>query len=194
MEEQIKKYFNKYVKFTDTEIAKINSKLTMHTFQNKEFIVHEGQICRSKYFILKGLVRSFYINAKGNEKITQFAIENWWVTNLESFVKETPSLISIQALEETTVLSINKTDLEELLISIPKLEKLFRIITENMLIAIQRKNEIYMQMKNKDLYYHFVKNFPNFIQRVPQYMIASYLEMTPEYLSEIRKNKSNSIS
>ena len=107
---------------------------------------------------------------------------------MESFIKKTPSAISIQALEKTEILIIDKEELERLFFSIPKLERLFRIITENMLIAIQRKNDIYLQMKSKNRYNDLVKHFPEFIQRVPQYMIASYLEITPEYLSELRKS------
>jgi len=188
MKEQIKKYFNRYVEFSDPEIDEIYSKLISKTFQKKDYILREGQICKNNYFIISGLVRSFYIDNKGNEKITQFALENWWVTNMESFINKTPSLSSIQALEKTEILIINKEELEKLYISIPKLERLFRIITENMLIANQRKNDIYFQMRSKDRYASLIHHFPNFIQRVPQYMIASYLEITPEYLSELRKN------
>lgn len=187
MKEQIKRYFSRYVDFSDTEIDEIYSKLIPKIVQKKDYILREGQVCKSNYFIITGLVRSFYIDNKGNEKITLFALENWWVTNMESFINKTPSLSSIQALEKTQLLLIDKGELEKLYISIPKLERLFRIITENMLIAIQRKNDIYLQMKSKDRYNHLIKHFPNFIQRVPQYMIASYLEITPEYLSELRR-------
>ncbi len=188
MKEQIKKYFIRYVEFSDTELDEIYSKLISKTFQKKDYILREGQICKSNYFIINGLVRSFYIDDKGTEKITQFALENWWVTSMESFINKTPSLSSIQALEKTEILIINKEELEKLYISIPKLERLFRIVTENMLIANQRKNDIYFQMSSKDRYASLIKHFPDFTQRVPQYMIASYLEITPEYLSELRKN------
>jgi CRP/FNR family transcriptional regulator, anaerobic regulatory protein len=188
MKEQIRTYFNRYVEFNDSEIDEIYFKLVSKTFKKKEYILREGQICKYKYFIITGLVRSFYIDHKEAEKITLFAIEDWWVTNMESFVNKTPSLVNIQALEPTTVLRLSKEALEELYVSIPKLERLFRMITENMLIAIQRKNDVYMQMKSKERYDDLIKTFPDFIQRVPQYMIASYLEMTPEYLSELRKS------
>jgi len=188
MKEQIKTYLNRYVSFSDNEINEIYGRLSSQTLQKKKFLLHEGQICNHKYFIIKGLVRLFYIDFNGNEKVIQFAIENWWVTNVESFIKETPSSISIQALEETIILSIKKNELEELYQSIPKLERLFRLITENMLIAIQKRNEFYMKASSKDRYYSLINNIPNLAQRVPQYMIASYLDVTPEYLSEIRKN------
>jgi CRP-like cAMP-binding protein len=136
---------------------------------------------------LKGVVRSFFIDSKGNEKITQFAIDNWWVTNMESFIKETPSTQFLQAVEATTTLSISKKALEALYIESPKFERLFRIITENMLIANLRKNDVFLQKTSKNRYADFVSRLPDFVQRVPQYMIASYLEITPEYLSELRR-------
>jgi CRP-like cAMP-binding protein len=187
MKDQIKKYFNRYVDFNDREIDEIFSKLTPKTFERKDYLLKEGQVCKSNYFIISGLVRSFYVDNKGSEKITQFALDNWWVTNMESYIKSTPSYSSIQAIEKTTVLIINKEELEKLYKTIPKLERFFRMITENMLIAIQRKNDIYFQMKSKDRYDDLITSFPLFAQRVPQYMIASYLEITPEYLSMLRK-------
>lgn len=189
MKEQIKKYFNRYVAFSDSEIDEIYSNLTAKTFQKKEFLLKENTICRFNYFILKGVVRSFNIDKKGHEKITQFAIDNWWLTSMESFIKEIPSTQNIQALEETTVLYLSKETLETLYRKVPKLERLFRIITENMLIANLRKSDVFLQMQSKERYTVFVQQLPNFIQRVPQYMIASYLEITPEYLSELKSAK-----
>ncbi|WP_052172537.1 Crp/Fnr family transcriptional regulator [Psychroserpens jangbogonensis] len=157
MKEQIKKYFNRYVVFNDSEIDLFYSKLKTKTFQKKEFLLNEHSVCRYNYFILKGVVRSYYIDTKGNEKITQFAIDNWWVTNMESFIKKTPSSQYLQALEETEVLYLSKETLEELYIENPKFERLFRIITENMLIANLRKNDVFLQMKSKDRYTDFVK-------------------------------------
>jgi len=194
MKDQIKKNLNKYVDFSDAEIDELVSKMVFKTYERKEFIVSEGQVCKHKFFILDGLVRSFYFDEKGKEKIIQFALENWWISNMESFVLGIPSTSTIQAIEKTTLLSISKTDLEQLYDKIPKLERFFRMLTENMLIAIQRRNDIYLQMKSKDRYNDLTRNFPVFAQRVPQYMIASYLEITPEYLSELRKNQSDYIS
>ncbi|WP_133537902.1 Crp/Fnr family transcriptional regulator [Tenacibaculum caenipelagi] len=155
--------------------------------KKKEFLLKENTVYKFYYFITKGLVRSFYVDNKGNEKITLFALDNWWVTNMESFVKTTPSTQYIQAIENTTVLYLSKEELDQLYIEVPKLERLFRIITENMLIANLRKTDVFLQMKSSDRYFNFVENLPNFVQRVPQYMIASYLEITPEYLSELRR-------
>ena len=189
MNEQIRSYFNRYVAFEDKEIEAFCQCLEAKTFQKREYLLREGEICHYKYFITKGLTRSFYIDDKGNEKIIQFAIENWWVTNIESFVRESPAKINIQAVEETHVLAIKRMNLEKLYVAVPKLERLFRMLTENMLMAIQRRYEFYQKLSSKERYENMVNALPDFVQRVPQYMIASYLEITPEYLSELRKKK-----
>lgn len=187
MKEQIKSYFNRYVKFDDYEIDKLYSRLSIKTFNKKEFLLEQNKTCDQTFFITMGLVRSFHTDENGIENINQFAIENWWVTNTESLIKNTASSNAIQALEKTTCLCLLKPDLEALYTSIPKLERAFRMIAENTLIATQRKYETYMKRSSKERYLHLVNTIPDFAQRVPQYMIASYLDITPEYLSEIRK-------
>ncbi|TGV00370.1 Crp/Fnr family transcriptional regulator [Flavivirga rizhaonensis] len=189
MKKQLHAYLNRYVSFSEEEINSFFDYLTVQTFQKKEFILKEGDVCKMKFFITKGLIRIFKIDDKGNENIIHFGIEDWWMTNMESFITEQSSLLYIQALEETTLLTISKTNLEKAYAVIPKLERLFRIITEKMFIAIERKNEHYLKMNSKERYRGFIDELKDFSQRVPQYMIASYLHITPEYLSELRKTK-----
>ncbi|MDN5214772.1 Crp/Fnr family transcriptional regulator [Fulvivirgaceae bacterium BMA12] len=188
MKEQIRHYFNRYVPFEEKEVDHFYSHLVSKSFKKHAYLLRPGQVCTSKIFIAKGLTRSFYIDDKGNEKILQFGIENWWISDTESFIKRIPSKQFIQALEDTTILMITREKLEELYVAIPKLERLFRIITEHTLMAIQRKYEFYMKMSSKERYESLIKGIPDITQRVPQYMIASYLEITPEYLSALRKN------
>ncbi len=188
MKEQIRDYFNRYVPFEEREVDHFYSQLVLKTFEKHAYLLRPGYVCSSKIFIASGLTRSFYIDDKGNEKILQFGVENWWISDTESFIRKTPSKQFIQALEDTTVLMISREKLEALYVSIPKLERLFRIITERTLMAIQRKYEFYMKMGSKERYESLIKGIPDITQRVPQYMIASYLEITPEYLSALRKN------
>ncbi|OEK00410.1 hypothetical protein BFP97_02275 [Roseivirga sp. 4D4] len=187
MKSQLRKYLERHITLSEDEFEAFYACFEQNTYQKKDFLLKEGETCRHKHFILKGLVRSFYIDEKGTEKITQFAIENWWVTNTESFALQKPSNIDIQAVEETTTLSINKVEFEKSLSQIPQLERFFRIVAENMVIAIQRRYGFYMKMNSKIRYEHFVEWIPDFAQRVPLYMIASYLDITPEYLSQLRK-------
>lgn len=188
MKQQLKNYMNRYVSFSDKEIDLFFNYLEVNTYTKKEILLEINQICNHHYFIIDGLLRAHYINEKGNDKTIQFAIENWWITNLESYVRETPSTFIIDALEKSTILSINKENLEKAFLQIPKLERLFRMIAENTLIAIQRKNEYYLNLSSKQRFITLLESIPDFLQRVPMYMIASYLDMTPEYLSEIRKS------
>ena len=185
---QLKSYINRYIQFSDQEINSFFMYLELTSYSKKEILLDTNQICKHHYFIIKGLLRAHYINEKGADKIIQFAIENWWITNLESYARETPSTFTIDTLEKSTILSISKKNLELAFLEIPKLERLFRIIAENTLVAIQRKNEFYMKLNSKDRFLTLLESIPDFLQRVPMYMIASYLDITPEYLSEIRKN------
>lgn len=188
MKETVRQYLNRYLVFTNEEVDVFFQHLKSVTFKKRAFLLKEGSVCHHQFFILHGLVRFFYIDDKGNEQTTQFGIENWWVTNTESFILQTPSTLNIQALEDTSVLTLTKTALDELYLQVPKLERLFRIITEKTLIALQRRDSFYMKKNSEEKYQQIVHLLPDFLQRVPQYMLASYLGMTPEHLSAIRKN------
>ncbi len=189
MKEAIRTYLNRYVTFEDHEVDYFYNNLTEKHYGKKAYLLRHGKVCKHYYFIIEGLVRTFYIDNYGKERITQFAIENWWVTDMESLKKEQASVNNIQALEDTLALAVHKDQLEKLYAEIPKLERFFRVITENMLIAIQKRNEYYLKMNSKDLYESLLNSLPEFTQRVPQYMLASYLEITPEYLSELRRKR-----
>jgi len=184
---QIELYFNRYLSFTSNEIDSFYSALEPRRYKKHEYLLSEGQVCRHRYFLTKGLVRSYYLNPKGVEQVVQFAVEQWWFTNFESFVSNQPSTLNIQALEAVEVLCIEKGLLETHFDKNPKLERVFRIIAENTLIAIQRRNEFYMKASGEEKYEHLITQIPQLVRRVPQYMIASYLDMTPEHLSTVRK-------
>lgn len=188
MKEQLTQYLCKYADFNTEEIDWIIDACSCKTYDKKEYLLIQNDICNYHYFILNGLVRQFRTDEKGKENISAFAIENWWITNLDSYINRVPSNNAIQAIEKTSVLRLTKNNLESLFIKLPKLERVFRKITENTLIAYQRKSEVFMKENSKERYHNFITYLPNFVQRVPQYMIASYLDISPEYLSDIRKN------
>lgn len=187
MKKQLGIYLNRYSFFAQGEIDLIYNSCFSKVYKKKEFLLKPQEVCTSKFFISKGLVRQYIPQENGHEKIQGFALEDWWITNLDSFIHKTPSVSAIQAIEETTLLQISKNDIEDLYIQLPKLERVFRIISEKMIIALQRRHDIYMNKNSSDRYATFINQIPYFAQRVPQYMIASYLDITPEYLSEIRK-------
>lgn len=186
---QLKDYLCKYENFDEEEIQVIYAKCDVENYKDKQHLLEQEQVCEYNFFILKGLVRKYAIDDSGQEKVQGFGIENWWVTSLESFVEQKPSRQAIQCLEQTVVLRISFEDLEELYHKVPKLNSAFRKIYLNMLIAIQKRDELYMRTKRETRYQSLLDNIPQIFQRVPLYMIASYLDITPEYLSAIRKNQ-----
>lgn len=187
-QKQLRAYIERYITLTDDEFQQFYKALDLITAAKKDHLFEEGDFCSHQYFVLEGLLRMYHTDAEGNQHIEMFVIENWWVTHMDSFVNGIRSSSSLQALEASKLLVIERAKLETLFLKIPQLERLFRKITEGLYIAIQRKNERYMKLTSKERYLSLVRSFPDFAQRVPQYMIASYLNMSPEYLSEIRKS------
>ncbi len=184
--DQLANYLKRYGTISKSDINYFVKETKLKTFLKSEYILEPGKTCKHQYFILSGLTRTFYIDYKGNEKITQFGLENWWLTNWDSYKNETPSNNYIQAIENTTLLEIEKNSLQLAFTKIPSLENIFKQITENWLISIQKRSEYYLNLDSKSRYEKFISTFPEFSQRVPQYMIASYLDITPQHLSTIR--------
>jgi len=182
-------YIKRYVSISPTEIDLFNSYLKPRTLKKKEFLLKEGKICKTRYYIAKGCIRLYYIDNKANEQILHFGIDNWWITDYESLINKIPSKLCIQATENTEILELSQEKFEELCLKLPKTERLFRIIMEKTYIASQRRIEYMFSLKGEELYHKFISSNPEFAQRVPQYMIASLLGMTPEFVSKIRANK-----
>ncbi|NAS11327.1 Crp/Fnr family transcriptional regulator [Poritiphilus flavus] len=181
-------YLRRYVSLSPDEDALFQSYLIPAKLKRKEYAFEQGMICNSRYFITKGCMRLFYIDPKGHEQIIHFGLENWWLTDYDSLLNKTQTHFNLQAIEPTELLVLKESDLEEIYQQIPTLERLFRIIMERTYIAGQRRLEYMFSMSSEELYEHFVSVNLAFIQRIPQYMLASYLGMTPEYLSALRKN------
>ena len=181
------KHIRRFIKFDDADALILMKYIQLHDLKRKEYLLMEGQICRSYYFVEKGCLRMFFINDKTTEQITQFALDGWWISDYFSFMDEKPSAYYIQSIEKSKILAIDKHLLEDLLNELPMLERYFRIVMERALAASQLRAKYLYEMTKEEFYIHFTKSFPEFVQRVPQYMIASYLGLTPEYVSELRK-------
>jgi CRP/FNR family transcriptional regulator len=152
-------------------------------------LLHEQELCRHYHFVVKGCLRLYIINKKGNEQTLQFALENWWLTDHAGFDNQKPSHFCIQAVEPSTVLSIDRQSFDELLTAIPSLERYFRIMLQRAVGASQmRINYLYTQTA-EERYTLFNSLYPEFVQRVPQYMLATYLDFSPEFMSKIRAGK-----
>lgn len=187
MSEQFKAHINKFTTISDEEFPEILQFFQIKKIDKKENLLNEGDICKSNYFVLKGILRKFFINEKGVERTTEFAIENWWMTETFSFLHQTKSEFYIQTVEKTELLFISYEQQEKLLIHHPVMEKYFRCIYQKAYAAAQMRIKFLYDFSREELYHYFRKAQPEFLQRVPQYLIASYLGFTPEYLSEIRR-------
>ncbi len=152
-----------------------------------EFLLNEGEIAKYTYFTMQGCLRMYTVDNKGKEHIMQFAPENWWLGDMESSSKNTPSVYFIDALEDSDVLLIDNVSWEKSLNEIPPLALLFQRLMQNRQMATQKRIIFSMSSSAEERYLDFMKTYPSIAQRIPQHMIASYLGITPESLSRIRK-------
>ncbi|MBO9673602.1 MAG: Crp/Fnr family transcriptional regulator [Sphingobacteriaceae bacterium] len=183
------RHINKFIDFSSDEQDILAPLLQSFSVKKKAFLLTEGQTCRANYFVVKGCLRLYFIDIKGAEQTTQFAIENWWITDLTSFLFQQPTEFYIQAAEATEVISIAHHHYDEMFSKLPKLERYFRLILQKNHQASQRRIKFLYSQTAEERYSHFNSLFPEFVQRVPQYMLASYLGFTPEFLSKIRAKK-----
>lgn len=159
------------------------------TFKKKSILQEEGKRCLSYFFVLKGCLRLFFTDHNGAEQTMQFALENWWMTDIDAFRSGRQSAYTIQALEETEVLVISLRNYELLLAKFPVIEKYFRSVYERAYAASLLRIQMISRMPKEEFYNLFQSKYPAFIQRIPQKVLASFLGFTPEYLSELRKKK-----
>ncbi|MEE9364149.1 MAG: Crp/Fnr family transcriptional regulator [Cellulophaga sp.] len=189
MNQNLTEYIRRYISISEDEVALFQSYLMPKTLKKREFLLKEGKICKSRYYITKGCIRLYYIDTKGNEQIIHFGIDNWWITDYESLVNETASEVYIQAIEKTELLELPEKSFDELCHKLPQIERLFRKIMEKTYIAIQKRVGYLYSLTGEELFNTFISANPEFAQRVPQYMIASYLGMSPEFVSKIKAKK-----
>ena len=182
-------HIRKFVSLSEEEEEILSPYLKEKTLKKKDYLLKEGQICMANHFVAKGCLRMFYITEEGNEQMIQFAIDNWWMTDYMSFDSQKSSQFNIQAVENSEIIFLEKKTLEELFTKLPKLERYFRIIVQKAYAAsVMRLRYIFTQ-SGEERFHHFNKSFPEFVQCVPQYMLASYLGFSAEFLSKIRSKK-----
>jgi CRP-like cAMP-binding protein len=190
MHSYLLQHIRQYTPLTQEEEQTILSLVECHQVQKKDFLLKEGQVCKANYFVAKGCLRSFFTTENDTEQIVQFALENWWLTDYTSFLQQQPSRFCIQAIEASEVITINKSIEEELFRKVPALEHYFRLVLQRAQAASQMRIRYIYGLSAKERYFHFITSFPDFAQRVPQYMLASYLGFSAEFLSKIRAGKS----
>ncbi len=157
--------------------------------RKKQCIIEEGRLCRYNLFVVKGCMRLLLTDKKGSEQTIQFAIENWWITDVDAFRASRNAAFSVQAIEDCEVLAITMKQQEALLKEFPVMERYFRQIYERAYAASLFRVSWIFNLSKEEFYDHFCTQHPDFIQRIPQKMLASFLGFTPEYLSELRKKR-----
>jgi CRP-like cAMP-binding protein len=156
--------------------------------RKRQYFLQEGDVCKYIGFIVKGSARTFTVDEKGRENILKLSLENWWLADFESFYLLTPSRFNIEALEDMEVLQSTNVQIEEFLKHIPAFSAMQNVISQNNTIATQKRMQTAMSYTAEERYEDLISNYPQFLQRFPQNMIASYLGISPETLSRIKKN------
>ncbi|MEO6150768.1 MAG: cyclic nucleotide-binding domain-containing protein [Mucilaginibacter sp.] len=186
---ELLKHIKTYISITSDDEQLITDSFALVKLKKKELLLEPGKICKGHCFVVRGCMRMYFINNKLTEQITHFGLENWWIADYDSLLNQKPSVYYMQAVEACELLLISPQNRDLLLKAIPQLETYFRIIFEKAAISAQRRIHFISGMSDEERYRDFSRLFPWFIQRVPQYMVASYLGFTPQFLSRIRAKK-----
>lgn len=178
---------SKHISLTEDEWNFFASLPQKKLFAKKEFLLRSNEVCHYEIFVVSGCLRNFYIDDKGDEHTTLFATDGWWTGDLFSFFTQKPSRYFIEALEETTVLQFNTADINLLYTKVPKFERFFRILLQNAYIAQEQRIVQNLSNTAEERYEAFRQKYPSLEQRITQKHIASYLGITPEFLSMLRR-------
>ncbi|NJB71369.1 CRP-like cAMP-binding protein [Saonia flava] len=180
-------HFETYLPFEEAEISLIESRISRRKLKRREYIMTTGDICRHYTFVVKGVLRLYGIDPTGKEHNILFAAENDWIADITSFHDTKPGKSNIQTIEPSEIIQIAQQDLYHLYINIPKLDRIFKVITEEKYVELQ--NRVFQNISStaQQRYSYFYEKYPHLASRLPNTQIASYLGITPEFLSMIRK-------
>jgi CRP-like cAMP-binding protein len=189
MFESFRNYINKYstTPLTDDQFAQICAVFQPKKLRKKQYFLQEGEVCKYFSFIVKGAMRQYSVDDKGVEHTVGLFIENWWVGDRESFVMLTPSIYNIDAWEDSELLIATKADTLQIVRDIPAINEMVRKMDERHSIAVQKRINASVSLPADKRYTEFVNSYPQLVQRFPQHIIASYLGITKETLSRVRK-------
>ena len=185
--EPIINYFSNILPLESEEIDTLKKVFKERRIKRRQFILQEGDICKLNTFVVEGCFRMYFVDEKGKEHNIQFAVENWWIGDIGSFHSEEPSKLYIEAIENSIILQIKKQDQLDLFVNHPNFNRIFRVFTENALVTYQRRVLQNISSTAEERYLDFMKRYPFFFNRISNVQIASFLGVTPEFLSTIRK-------
>ncbi|MCK9408633.1 MAG: Crp/Fnr family transcriptional regulator [Bacteriovoracaceae bacterium] len=177
----------KHITLTAAEKKFFCSLLRVKKLRKRQYLLQAGDVSRFEQFINTGALRAYYLDEKGHERIVQFGLEGWWIGDMASFFSGLPATLTIEAMEESELFQIERNDFDVLLDKVPKFERFFRILLSNAHIAHQRRLVSHLTGSAQERYLELLAKYPAFEQRIPLRHIASYLGVTPEFLSRMRK-------
>jgi CRP/FNR family transcriptional regulator, anaerobic regulatory protein len=183
------KNITKHITLNKEEKNYFISLLREEEIKKKEFVLREGQPCKNISYVICGTLRAYYLDKDGREATIMFAIADWWITDMPCFINEQPAMMFIEATENSSVFQLQKSDLDNLYIEIPKFERFFRIIMQNAYIREQLRVMQNLSLSAEERYHSFLAKYPQIVKQVTQKQIASYLGITPEFLSAVRRQK-----
>lgn len=186
---QILNHVSKHIALSSEEVERFISLLEFKTVPRKSFVLKAGAPCVAISYVNSGALRAFYTGEDDKEATIMFAIADWWITDMHSFVNQTPAMVSIEAIEDCSLVQLSKSNLDKLFVEIPKFERLFRIMMQNAYIREQVRVLQNLSQSAEERYENFIRKYPQIFNRVTQKQIASYLGITPEFLSALRKNR-----
>ncbi len=177
---------SKHISLTPQEQELFLSKTETHHYKAKTILLNAGEVCKNSYFVNSGVLRSFNINDNIVEHVMSFACSGWWISNMYSLISQKPGNLFIEVLEDAEVVLLSKDNQEQLYHDIPKLERFFRILTENALVANNQRIMDNLSLSAEERFEKFCKKYPSLMQKVPQKQIASFIGVTPEFFSKMK--------
>ncbi|WP_336836454.1 Crp/Fnr family transcriptional regulator [Sphingobacterium siyangense] len=181
----------KHITLDDNEVAQFLKLLKKVKIPRRSMILTQGQLCNSIYFVDTGALRAFYLDVSGRESTIMFAIKDWWITDMYCFINALPAMLTIDTIEDSIIYQLQKKDLEKLYLTVPKFERFFRILMQNAYIREQLRVIQNLSLTAEERFDIFLNKYPDVANKVKQKQIASYLGITPEFLSMIKRKKQN---
>lgn len=175
------------VALSDAEKSAIAAFFTFKKIRKKQFILEEGDICMHLSFVNKGLIKSYRLDEKGNEHISLFGWEGWWISDFNSYINQQSATLYIDAVEDTELFLLSRAAYEQLTLDVPIMDRYFRLLYQNSLVTKDERLISSNSYSAEEKFQRLIQSNPEIMQRVPQHLVASYLGLAPETLSRIRK-------
>ena len=178
-------HIDRHITLTAPEQERLRTAAQVRKLKKKHYLLQEGEVSKGIAFVTEGILRSYALDKNGFEHVIQFAPPGWWIVDMYSFVKQEPARLFIDAIENSELLWLEKEEVNKLYADIPQLERFFRILSENSVITYQQRLIGNLSLPARERYEHFCRQYPSLMQCLPQKQIASYIGVTPEFLSKM---------